>query len=58
MINGYTDAGTKCSPYPEPNPDYVLSRAGLIFGSGYVDRSNVVRADLERRGKAASPISP
>jgi hypothetical protein len=46
MINGFTDAAIKCQLYPESNPDYVLSRASLIFGSGYVDCTNVVRTGL------------
>jgi len=28
------------------NPDFVLSRASLHFGSGYVDCTNFVRAAL------------
>jgi hypothetical protein len=40
VINGFTDAGIKCQPYPESNPDDVHSRAGLNFGSGYVDCTN------------------
>jgi len=42
VINGFTDAGIKCSHYPASNPDYVLSRASLIFGSGYVDCTNAL----------------
>ena len=46
VINGFMDAGINCEPYPESNPDYVLSRASLIFGSGYVDCTSVVGRDL------------
>jgi hypothetical protein len=45
-INGLTHAAIKCWPYPESNPDYVLLWASLIFGLGYVDCAEVVRADL------------
>src|SRR6266436_5002310 len=40
--------GYKCQLYPESNPDYVPSRASLIFGSGYVDCTNVARTGLDR----------
>ncbi len=40
--------GYKMQLYPESNPDYVLSRASLIFGSRYVDCTNVVRTDLHK----------
>ncbi len=33
VINGLTDAAIKCWDYSESNPDYVLLRASLIFGS-------------------------
>jgi hypothetical protein len=49
VINGCTDAGIKCQPYTESNPNYVLSRASLIFGSGYVDCTNVVRTNTGDR---------
>jgi hypothetical protein len=53
VINGDTDAGIKCWLYPESNPTYVLSRAGLIFGSGYVDCTNAVRTGLTDRPREA-----
>ena len=40
--------GDKCWPYPESNSGYVLYGTSLIFGSGYVDCTNVVRTDLAR----------
>src|SRR5882762_5440189 len=46
VINGFTEAGIKCYLDPESNPDYVPSRASLIFGSGYIDCTYVVRTDL------------
>jgi hypothetical protein len=42
--NGFRYAAIDCWPYPESNPDYVLSWASLVFGSGYVDGTNFVRA--------------
>jgi len=47
VMNGFTDVGIKCQLYTESNPDYVLSMASLIFGSGYVDCTNAVRTGLE-----------
>jgi hypothetical protein len=38
--------GYEMLPYSQLNPEYVLSSASLIFGSGDVDFTNVVRADL------------
>jgi hypothetical protein len=32
----------------ESNPDYVLSWAGLIFGSGYVNSIDIVGSDLDQ----------
>jgi hypothetical protein len=46
VINGLRDAAIKCWPYSESTPDYVLSWASRIFGSGYVDCTNFVRAGL------------
>jgi hypothetical protein len=56
VINGYTDAGIKCWSYPESNPDYVLSMASLVFGSGYVYRTNVVRTDLVAENPGESSL--
>ena len=38
--------GDKCWPHPESNSGYVLYGTSLIFGSGYVVCTNVVRTDL------------
>jgi hypothetical protein len=45
--HGLTNAAIKRWPFSKPNPDDVLSRASLIFGSGYVDCTNVVRSFLK-----------
>jgi hypothetical protein len=42
--------GDKMQPYPESNPDYVLSRASQFFGSGYVECTNVASSDLPLLG--------
>jgi hypothetical protein len=47
MIIGFTDAAIKRWPYSESNPNYVLSCASLIFGSVYVDHTNVFRVGLD-----------
>jgi hypothetical protein len=41
VINGFTDAAIKCWPNPESIPDYVLSSASVIFGSGNVQGTNI-----------------
>jgi hypothetical protein len=46
VINGLTDAAIKCWPYPELNPEYVLSWASQIFDLGYVDCTNFDRTGL------------
>jgi hypothetical protein len=57
-INGLAYAAIKCWPHPVSNPDYVLSWASLIFGSGYVDCTNVVRAGLMFSGPPPRDLTP
>ncbi len=41
VINGFTDAAVKCWSHSESNPDYVLSRATLIFSSDMLNIQHV-----------------